>query len=134
MAKNKVKAKVKMNRRALNEISGAATEALQQTLKGSRDSILGDIMTSEVVPKQTGELERSAFVDDSQAKRGKVSVVYDTPYARRLYYHPEYNFRRDKNRNAQGMWLEAWANGEKDNVIKRVFSTLWKKLAGGFIK
>ncbi|EFM10168.1 conserved hypothetical protein [Paenibacillus curdlanolyticus YK9] len=130
----KVKAKVKMNQHALNRISGAATEALQQTLSGSKHSILNEIMAAEVVPKQTGELERSAFVDDSQAKRGQLSVVYDTPYARRLYWHPEYNFRRDKNRNAQGLWLEAWAKGKKENVIKRVFSSLWKKLAGGFIK
>ncbi|PWV97440.1 hypothetical protein DFQ01_12184 [Paenibacillus cellulosilyticus] len=130
----KVKARTKMNKKALRTISESAVEALEKTLQGSRDSILGDIMTAEVVPKQTGELERSAFVDESQAKKGQVSVVYDTPYARRLYWHPEYNFRRDKNRNAQGMWLEEWAQGGKENIVKRVFTKIWKKLTGGIIK
>ncbi|SFE11449.1 hypothetical protein SAMN04487969_101127 [Paenibacillus algorifonticola] len=129
-----MKVKTKMNRRALSEISGGAVEALQQTIAGSRNSILGEIMAAEVTPKQTGELERSAHIDEAQSKRGKVSIVYDTPYARRLYYHPEYNFRRDKNRDAQGLWLEAWATGKKDNIIKKVFSKLWQKLAGGFIR
>lgn len=130
----RVKARTKLNPRAVAAIQNAAVEALEQTVKGSRDSILGDIMTAEVTPKQTGDLERSAFIDDTNVKKGKVTIVYDTPYARRLYFHPEYNFRRDKNRNAQGLWLEEWANGKKENIVKRVFSSLWKKLSGGFIK
>lgn len=34
------------------------------------------------------------------------AVVVDTPYARRLHEHPEYNFSTDSNPNAQGKWLE----------------------------
>lgn len=129
-----VRVRTRMNHQALNRIRQAQTSALEQTVKGAKESILAEIMAAEVVPKQTGHLERSATIDDSKSKRGKVTLIYDTPYARRLYWHPEYNFRRDKNRNAQGMWLEAWVNGQKDNIIKRTFSALWKKLAGGFIK
>ncbi|MGO4543230.1 hypothetical protein AB4Z29_00320 [Paenibacillus sp. 2TAB23] len=130
----KVKARGKMDPRAVKQIKDAAVKALEQTLDASKDSILGDIMAAEVVPKQTGELERSVFIDESQSKKGKVTLIYDTPYARRLYFHPEYNFRRDKNRNAQGLWLEAWANGKKDNVVKKVFRDLWKRFAGGLIR
>ncbi|MNW40119.1 hypothetical protein D3C74_172250 [compost metagenome] len=130
----RVKARTRMNPRALATIKNAAIEALEMTVNGSQDSILGDIMTSEVTPKQTSDLERSAFIDDSNVKKGRVKIVYDTPYARRLYFHPEYNFRRDKNRNAQGMWLEEWANGKRDNVVKRVFKDLLKRFSRGFIK
>lgn len=130
----KVRARTRMDPRAVAQIRAAAVQALEKTMDASRDSILGDIMTAEVVPKQTGELERSVFIDESQSKRGRVTLIYDTPYARRLYFHPEYNFRKDKNRNAQGMWLEEWANGKKDNVIKRVFKDLWKRFAGGVIR
>ncbi|MCD3473309.1 minor capsid protein, partial [Streptococcus equi subsp. equi] len=34
------------------------------------------------------------------------SVSWHTPYARRLYYNPQYNFSKDKNPNAQGKWFE----------------------------
>lgn len=127
----KVKAKTTLNKRAIKAIEDAEYEALEKTLKGSRDSILGEIMAAEVVPKQTGELERSAHLDDSQKKKDRVTLTYDTPYARRLYYHPEYNFAKDKNRNAQGEWLEAWS---ADNIVKKVFKKLWKKFSKGYIK
>ncbi|WP_138751856.1 hypothetical protein [Paenibacillus sinopodophylli] len=130
----KVRARGRMYPQSVMRVIQAAEKALEQTLDASKDSILGDIMTAEVVPKQTGELERSAIIDDSQSKKGKVTLIYDTPYARRLYFHPEYNFRRDKNRNAQGLWLEEWANGKKDNVVKKVFRDLWKRFAGGLIR
>jgi hypothetical protein len=130
----KVRSRTTLNPTAVKQIQNAAIQALEMTVDGSRGSILTDVMTAEVVPKQTGELERSAFVDDRNVKKGRVSIVYDTPYARRLYFHPEYNFRRDKNRNAQGLWLEEWANGGKENIVKRVFKELWRKFSGRFIQ
>jgi hypothetical protein len=129
-----VKVKTTMNPRAMKNLKGAPSRALELTIQGAKDSILSDIMAAEVVPKQTGELERSAKIDTSKSKRGKVSISYDTPYARRLYWHPEYNFRKDKNRHAQGEWLRAWAEGKKDRSVTTAFKNLLKKLAGGFIK
>lgn len=129
-----VKVKTTMNPKAMQRLSGAPSKALEMTIQGAKDSILSDIMAAEVVPKQTGELERSAKIDTSKSKRGKVSISYDTPYARRLYWHPEYKFRQDKNRHAQGEWLRAWAEGKKDRGVTAAFKKLLKKLAGGFIK
>lgn len=129
-----VKVKTNMDPRAMKRLSGAPVEALELTIQGAKDSILGDIVSAEVVPKQTGELERSAKIDTSKSKRGKVSISYDTPYARRLYWHPEYSFRQDKNRHAQGEWLKAWAEGKKDRGVTAAFKKLLKKLAGGFIR
>ena len=63
-----------------------------------------EIAKDEVVPKQTGALEESATLVVKALNKGQVRITYDTPYARRLYYHPEYNFRRDKNANAKGLW------------------------------
>ncbi|MNC04464.1 hypothetical protein D3C75_519030 [compost metagenome] len=129
-----VKVKTTMNPRAMSKLRTSPERALIMTVEGAKESILSDIMAAEVVPKQTGELERSATIDASKSKRGKVTISYDTPYARRLYWHPEYNFRRDKNRNAQGEWLRAWAEGKKTNKVREVFKTLIKKIAGGFIQ
>ena len=129
-----VKVKTTMDPRAMNRLRIAPEKALIQVVEGAKDSILSDIMAAEVVPKQTGELERSAQIDTSKVKRGKVSISYDTPYARRLYWHPEYTFRKDKNRHAQGEWLRAWAEGKKTRSVTQSFKNLLKKLAGGFIK
>ncbi|WP_277473006.1 MULTISPECIES: minor capsid protein [unclassified Paenibacillus] len=123
-----------MNNRAMNRLRAAPERALIQVVEGAKESILSDIMVSEVVPKQTGELERSATIDASKSKRGKVTITYDTPYARRLYWHPEYSFRKDKNRHAQGEWLKAWAEGAKTRGVTKAFKALLKKLAGGFIR
>jgi hypothetical protein len=62
-------------------------------------------------------------------------VGFNTPYARRLYYHPEYNFRTDKNPNAQGRWMDMYLpGGEEEDFAQDTFSALLKQLAGGLIK
>lgn len=38
---------------------------------------------------------------------GSGEVTWKMPYARRLYYNPQYNFSKDSNPNAQGLWFEA---------------------------
>jgi len=37
---------------------------------------------------------------------GKGKLVWDTPYSRRMYWNPQYNFSTDKNPNAGGKWFE----------------------------
>ena len=36
---------------------------------------------------------------------GSGRVIWNTVYARRLYYNPQYNFSKDKNPNAGGLWF-----------------------------
>lgn len=126
----KVTAKVTLNQSVLKELEKAQKLALEQT----GEAIKSDLVTSAVIPKNIGDLERSGYVDTSELDRGKVSVVYDTPYARRLYWHPEYNFRTDKNPNAQGKWMESYHAGEKKKFVTNAFKTLLKQYAKGLIK
>lgn len=56
------------------------------------------------IPKDTGELERSSV---RASEIGKGVLKWDTKYARKLYYNPQYNFSKDVNPNAQGLWFEA---------------------------
>ena len=114
----------------LGRLSSAQLKALEQTT----DAVKSDIVTSAVVPKQTGELERSAFVDTSQIKKGKTAIKYDAPHARRLDWHPEYNFRTDKNANARGKWMQTYIDGEKKNFAREAFKKLYRKLAGRVVK
>lgn len=89
-----------------------------------------DVETAAVVPKEVGTLEGTSFIDRSQKPKGRFSLVYVMPYARRLYWHPEYNFRTDKNANARGEWLEPWINGEKRNFARETFKKLMRKQMG----
>lgn len=54
-------------------------------------------------PEDRGGLQDSALI---ASKFGEGSIAWATPYARRLYYNPDYNFSTDKNTNAGGLWFE----------------------------
>lgn len=125
-----VKAKTTMNRRAIRQLSGSQIKALVLTA----EAVKTEVMTAAVVPKQTGELERSGHVDASRAREGLAKLVYDTPYARRLYWHPEYDFRQDKNANAGGKWLEPWISGDKQPFAPKAFRKLYRQLNRGTIQ
>lgn len=124
-----IKVNIELNNTNINRLIESHKKALEMTI----EAILSDIKTSAVVPKDTGELERSGFVDLSDIKNAIVKIVFDTPYARRLYWHPEYNFRQDKNANAQGKWMEAYLTGDKQQFIKDTYSMFLKQLSKGLI-
>lgn len=54
------------------------------------------------IPRDTGALETS-----SQIASNEKQLSWNTPYARRLYWNPQYNFSKDSNPNARGLWFEA---------------------------
>lgn len=109
--------KIEINIKLDNQKIAKLEEVYLKALEMTAEAILSDIRTSAVVPKDTGELERSGFVDLSDIKNAIARIVFDTPYARRLYWHPEYNFRTDKNVNAKGKWMEDYLSGEKSNLL-----------------
>ena len=125
-----VKVTVKLDNDKLDNI----TEAHIKSLEMATESLKTDIITSAVVPKDTGELERSCFVNLDNVDEGVTHISFDTPYARRLYWHPEYNFRTDKNTDAQGKWMDAYINGDKDDFIKNAYSRFLKMNSKGVIK
>lgn len=126
-----VKVTIKLDNSKINTLIEAQKKALEMTT----EAVKSDIVTSAVVPKQTGELEISHFVDTSQIDEMKTSInVAGPPYARRLYWHPEYNFRTDKNINAQGKWMQPYIDGEKKDFAKNTFKINLKQLSKGLIK
>lgn len=125
-----VKVTVKLNSSNINALVAAAQEAHKQTTMLIKD----DIINSQVVPKLTGALEESCEVDISEVSAGHTSINFDRPYAARLYFHPEFNFHQDKNKNAQGMWMQDYIDGGKDGFAKENLSKLFKELSKGVIK
>ena len=104
----KITVKTTVDTAKLAAIDAAAQRALALTA----EVIHGQVVQAQVMPFRTGHLQNeSTFVDQSGAAEGHVDIVSATPYARRLYYHPEYNFDTTNNPNAGGQWFAPWAAG-----------------------
>ena len=117
-----VSSRVELNVGVLNMLDNAQYEALAMTA----DATLTELRDRQTMPFDTGNLQNdSTFVDDSQ--RDKVSIVSSTPYARRLYFHPEYNFRRGNNASAGGKWFDSFLN---DDFIATAYAKLLKQIGG----
>ena len=117
-----VSSRVELNVSVLNALDNAQYEALAMTA----DATLTELRDRQTMPFDTGNLQNdSTFVDDSQ--RDKVSIVSSTPYARRLYFHPEYNYRRGNNASAGGEWFESFLN---DDFIATAYAKLLKEKGG----
>ena len=138
MAKN-VKSTVKLNMPVLKRLTAAAQVSLAQTA----EAIHTNVVQSQVMPRDTGTLQNeSTFVYTQDIANGKVELISSTPYVRRLYYHPEYNFhqspwvddkgkRHEGKANAKGRWLDDYLkDGKKRNFAPDTFAKLYKKNAG----
>ena len=123
-----VKSTVKLNMPRIKQLTQAAVTALEQT----GEALHTEVVQAQVFPFDTGNLQNeSTFVDYSQSKDGKVTLVSNTPYARRLYYHPEYNFQTKENPNAKGMGSEDWMpGGKKAGFAPKAFKQLYKRVGG----
>ena len=123
-----VKSTVKLNMPRIHELSQAAVRALELTA----EALHTEVVQAQVMPFDTGHLEEDAtFVDYSNSQNGKVTLVSSTPYARRLYYHPEYNFQTKENPNAKGKWLDDWLpGGSEADFAPNAFKRFYKKESG----
>lgn len=105
------RAELKLNLSALDGLRREAMDAALETVSALR----GEVVTAHVVPKNVGTLEGSIGAVEQTTQGDNIVTalcVGDTPYARRLYFHPEYNFQQaPKNENAQGLWLSPWLPG-----------------------
>jgi hypothetical protein len=119
---------VVMNLARIAQLSQASVTALEQTA----EALHTEIVQAQVVPRDTGNLQNeSMFVDMSDAGKGTVNIVHSTPYARRLYYHPEYNFSTKENPNAGAEWFEDWIKGgSKADFAPAAYAKLYKNLGG----
>lgn len=119
---------VKLNMPAISQLCNAQIEALEQTA----EALHTKVVQRQVMPFATGNLQNeNTFVDYSQSPNGKASIVSSTPYARRLYFHPEYHFKKDENPYAQGKWYEDYIPGGKyDTFAQQKYKELYRRIAG----
>ena len=111
--------KIKFDKGALKALDKAFTDTLKETAVTLQD----EIREAGVIPRKDNHLAGDKFtVNASEANRGVVYLHHEGPYARRLYYHPEYHFHREPwvdkdgkehlgNPNAMGYWFSWWEEG-----------------------
>lgn len=123
-----VSSKIKLNMPIVKQLDKAKQQALEQT----GDALLTQVKNTQVMPFDTGNLQNeNTFVDYAQSRNGVVKIVSSTPYARRLYFHPEYNFSREENIAAGGKWLTpCLEGGTRQNFCSKAFVRLFRKEAG----
>jgi hypothetical protein len=70
-------------------------------------------VTDPYVPMDTGTL-KSSGIRNTTIGEGK--VIYRTPYARKLYYNPQFNYQGAPMRG--GKWFERMKIDHKDSILK----------------
>ena len=123
-----VSSKIKLNMPVVKQLDRAKQQALEQT----GDALLKQVKNTQVMPFDTGNLQNeNTFEDCAQSWNGTVKIVSSTPYARRLYFHPEYNFSRKENSAAGGKWFAPWLEGgTRQKFCSRAFVRFYRKEAG----
>lgn len=120
----RVDSTVRMNFDRIRQLTRAQVTALEKTA----EALHTEVEQSEIMPRDQGTLQNeSTFVDFSNASYGAVSLITSTPYARRLYYHPEYDFQKYENAFAQGEWYKPWLEGGiSENFAKEAFKKFYR--------
>lgn len=102
------------------DIEAKIQSALQKSQVVLDEQVLKD--SNYFIPKDTGQLEDSSVI---ASLIGEGELIWDTKYARRVYYGVDMNFHTDMNPNAQALWFE---------VAKSRFVSDWVKAAGKEVK
>lgn len=123
-----MKVKVKLNNNGINKICNNSVKALILT----GEVVKTDLIQSQTMPFRSGTMQNdSTYVEPKYAKQGKVYILADTPYSRKLYFHPEFDFSKDKNPNAGGRWFDIYVFGEKKEFVMSKYKQILRKLNGG---
>lgn len=104
-------------------------DAVKRSARTAMDVLHQDVVSSAVMPFDTGDMQNNATSVDTLEDGGKlkISLTTNAPQARRLYYHPEYNFQTVNNANARGEWLEEYITGAKADFLQEAFAQLMRK-------
>lgn len=128
-----MKIEIKLDKQAIRNIENAARQAAAEALEALRT----DLINSQTMPFDTGDMQNNqtfVSVEGEDVVNGEetysVSLVTGSPQARRLYYHPEYQFQQGHNDNAGALWLEPYINGDKKDFVRTEFTKIFKEKSG----
>lgn len=128
-----MKIEIKLDHNAIREIENSARKAAAEAMEKLRK----DLLDSETMPFDTGDMQNNqtfVSVEGEETINGEdtysVSLVTGSPQARRLYYHPEYQFQQGHNDNAGALWLEPYISGDKKDFVQTEFTKIFKEKSG----
>lgn len=128
-----MKIDIKLDYTAIRAIENAAKQAAVTAMEELRK----DLDNAETMPFDTGDMQNNqtfVAVEGEDTVNGEdiysVSLVTGSPQARRLYYHPEYQFQHGHNDYAGGLWLEPYINGDKKDFVQTEFTKIFKEKSG----
>lgn len=103
------RAELKLNLSALDGLRREAVDAALETVSALR----GEVITAQVMPFDNGDMQNKHTSVEQRIEGDDIhtALLTDTPYSRKMYYHPEYNFQTVNNPNARGLWLSSWLPG-----------------------
>lgn len=97
---------------SLSDLDGIRREAVDAALE-TVSALRGEVITAQVMPFDNGDMQNKHTSVEQWIEGDDIhtALLTDTPYARKMYHHPEYNFQTVNNPNAQGLWLSTWLPG-----------------------
>ena len=116
-----IDARVEIDLKGIRKKAGNGHKAAQYAVD---NQALKD--SNEYIPADQWILRNSSL---SNSKIGDGELIWKTPYARKLYYNPQYDFSTDKNPKAQGLWFEAAKAQNKQDwveIAQRAFAEGFK--------
>lgn len=119
-----MKIDIRLDHNAIRVIENAAGQAAVVAM----EELYKDLKNSKTIPFDSGDMQNNqTFAEPTET--GAV-LVTGSPQARRLYYHPEYQFQQGHNDNAGGLWLEPYINGDKKDFVQTEFTKIFKEKSG----
>lgn len=114
-----VSVRIEFNSEALARKYRSRAKVAQKVLD---ESVIAD--TNPFVRYRTGALARSV---QTASRVGQGAIIYDTPYAQKVYYDTKSRVTRDIHRDATPFWIEA----SKKKNLKTWTAAVEKILKGG---
>lgn len=121
-----MKIEIKLDYARIRQIEQAAKAAAAEAL----EVLYTDLVSSQTMPFDTGDMQNNqTFVESTET--GAV-LITGSPQARRLYYHPEYNFQQKEGANGSrgAYWLELYISGIKKDFVRTEFTEIFIRRAG----
>ena len=116
---------IKLDAAALARLGEAAKAAALETMEAVKTDLVG----SQTVPFDNGTMQGTLHTEQFVSEGVCHTVLQtDGPQARRLYFHPEYNFQHGHNPNAGAAWYAPYeADGGKKSLIPETFAARMKE-------
>lgn len=116
---------IELDMDALAKISAAARATALETA----EAVKTDIIASQTMPFDTGTMQGSLHTEQFEdGEACHTALQTDGPQARRLYFHPEYNFQKVNNPNAGAGWYEPYTEGgSKEDFVQDAFAACMKE-------